>query len=293
MPTFYFLCIKFKYFSIFIDNIFIQPYNIYQMGAATILPSSRKRIERKLTLIQVLQKCDSIPIDELAHQTGVSSSTLRRELRDLVNENLVAVNVGKVSLATPSNEEKPFAMRSLLNSDEKVRIGAAALGLIRNGDTIFIAGGTTTLELARLLLGQRRLTVITNALRVVDLLVDQPGIDLVILGGAVRPGEQTLHGHLTDWGVAQFRADKLFYGIEAISLQHGLTHSQIVEVSTDRALASAATQTIVLADHTKFGKVASALVMPLENVHVVITGRDLPADTLEGLRAKGLQVILA
>ena len=258
-----------------------------------MLPSSRKRIERKSALLQALQKYDSIPIDVLARQTGVSSSTLRRELRPLVNDSLVTVSVGKVSLALTSNEEVPFALRALLNNDEKVRIGRAALELVCSGDTIFIAGGTTTLELARLLPGRRRLTVITNALRVVDLLVDQPGIDLIALGGAVRPGEQTLHGHLTDWGVAQFRADKLFYGIEAISLQHGLTHSQIVEVSTDRALANAATQTIILADHTKFAKVAPALVMPLEKVHVIITDRNLPADILKGLRAWGLQITLS
>jgi DeoR/GlpR family transcriptional regulator of sugar metabolism len=258
-----------------------------------MLPTSRKRIERKTALLHVLQKKDSIPIDDLARQTGVSSSTLRRELHDLVNEGLVTITVGKVTLATPSNEERPFALRVLINSDEKVRIAQAALELVCNGDTIFIAGGTTTLELARLLPGQRRVTVITNALRVVDLLVDQAGIELITLGGAVRPGEQTLHGHLTDWGVSQFRADKLFYGIEAISLQHGLTHSQVVEVSTDRALASAATQTIVLADHAKFGRVAPALVMPLESVHVIVTDRDLAADILESLRAKGIQVILA
>jgi len=258
-----------------------------------MFPSSRKRIERKTALLHVLQKDDSIPVDELARQLDVSSSTMRRELRDLVNKSLVTVTVGKVSLVTPSNVERPFALRTLLNSEEKVRIGRMALELINNGDTIFIAGGTTTLEFARLLPGQRRVTVITNALRVVDWLVDQSGIDLIALGGAVRPGEQTLHGHLTDWGVAQFRADKLFYGIEAISLQHGLTHSQIVEVSTDRAFASAATQTIILADHSKFGKVAPALVMPLDKVHVIVTDRGLAPDIVESLNAKGIQVILA
>ncbi len=258
-----------------------------------MLSSSRKRIERTTALLGILQKDNSVPIDELAGELEISSSTLRRELRDLVNQSLVTVAIGKVSLSTTSSEERPFALRTLLNNENKVRIGRKALELVHNGDTIFIAGGTTTLEFARLLPGQRRVTVITNALRVVDLLVDQPGIDLIALGGAVRPGEQTLHGHLTDWGVAQFRADKLFYGIEAISLQHGLTHSQIVEVSTDRALASAATQTIILADHTKFGKVAPALVMPLEKVHVIVTDRDLAADIVESLCAKGIQVILA
>ena len=258
-----------------------------------MFPSSRKRIERKTALLHVLQKDDSIPVDELARQLDVSSSTMRRELRDLVNKSLVTVTVGKVSLVIPSNVELPFALRTLLNSEEKVRIGRMALELVQNGDTIFIAGGTTTLEFARLLPCQRRVTVITNALRVVDLLVDQPGIDLVTLGGAVRPGEQTLHGHLTDWGVAQFCADKLFYGIEAISLQHGLTHSQIVEVSTDRAFANAATQTIILADHTKFGKVAPALVMPLEKVHVIVTDRDVAPEIVESLSSKGIRVIQA
>jgi DeoR/GlpR family transcriptional regulator of sugar metabolism len=258
-----------------------------------MLTPALKRNKRKSTLLNVLQRGESIPINDLALQLDVSNSTLRRELHDLANENIITISVGKVSLATPSNEERPFALRTLLNSEEKVCIGRMALDLVHNGDTIFIAGGTTTFEFARLLPGQRRVTVITNALRVVDLLVDQPGIDLVALGGAVRPGEQTLHGHLTDWGVAQFRADKLFYGIEAISLQHGLTHSQIVEVSTDRAFANAATQTIILADHTKFGKVAPALVMPLDKVHVIVTDRGLAPDIVESLTAKGIQVILA
>jgi DeoR/GlpR family transcriptional regulator of sugar metabolism len=258
-----------------------------------MLPPSRKHNERRTAMLHMLQKTDSVPIAQLAQELGTSSSTVRRELHDLLEKGLVMVSVGKVQLATPSLEERPFVLRSLLNQEEKVRIAQAALELVQNGDTIFIAGGTTTFELVRLLPGRRRLTVITNALRVIDLLVDQPGIDLITLGGAVRPGEQTMHGHLTDWGVSQFRADKLFYGIEAISLQHGLTHSQLVEVSTDRALANSATETIVLADHTKFNKIAPALVIPLEQVHVIVTDKDLPDETIEALRAKGIRVILA
>ena len=173
------------------------------------------------------------------------------------------------------------------------RSAQAALELIQNGETIFIAAGTTTLELAKLLPRQRRLTVITNALRVANHLVDVPGIDLLLLGGAVRPGEQTMHGHLTEWGVHQFRADKLFYGVEAININHGVTHSQIIEVGTDRALANAATQVIVLADHSKFGKVAPAFVLALENIHILVSDNNLPDETLQSLKEKNIQVILA
>lgn len=254
--------------------------------------SSIKRTDRQVSLIRLLQENEPISIYDLSQASGLSQSTLRRELHQLVEEGLVKVNVGQVTLAAFS-EEMPFAFRKMMNIDLKRRIARAALDLIQNGETIFISGGTTTLELARLLPGQRRVTAITNALRVANVLVDVQGIDLVLLGGAVRSGEQTLHGHLTEWGVHQFRADKLIYGTEAISLQHGITHSQIVEVSTDRALANGATQVIVLADHTKFGKVAPAFVFPLDRFHVLVSDQDLPDETVQSLTSKNIQVILA
>ena len=255
------------------------------------LTASIKRTDRQVGLIRLLQKTEPISIHELSKASGLSQSTLRRELHQLVEEGLVKVNVGQVTLLA-SAEEMPFAFRKMVNIDLKRKIARAALELIHNGETIFIAGGTTTLELARLLPGERRLTVITNTLRVANLLVDVQGIDLVMLGGAVRSGEQTLHGHLTEWGVHQFRADKLIYGTEAISLQHGITHSQLIEVSTDRALASAATQVMVLADHTKFGKVAPAFVFSLDKVHVLVSDQNLPHETVETLQSKGIQIIL-
>jgi len=251
-----------------------------------------KRADRKAGLIRLLQEKEPISIQDLAQVSGLSQSTLRRELHQLVEERLIKVNVGQVVLAS-SSEEMPFAFRKMLNVDLKQKIAQASLDLIQNGETIFIAGGTTTLELARLLPRQRRLTVITNALRVANLLVDVPGIELLVLGGAMRPGEQTMHGHLTEWGVHQFRADKLFYGVEAISLQHGVTHSQIVEVGTDRALANAATEVIVLADHTKFGKVAPAFVLALEKIHVLVSDRNLSEEVLQSLKSRNVRVILA
>jgi DeoR/GlpR family transcriptional regulator of sugar metabolism len=254
------------------------------MGTPT---SSSKRTDRQVSLIRLLQENEPISIYDLSQASGLSQSTLRRDLHHLVEEGLVKVNVGQVSLAAFS-EEIPFAFRKMMNIDRKREIARAALDLIQNGETLFISGGTTTLELARLLPGQRRVTAITNALRVANLLVDVQGIDVVLLGGAVRPGEQTLHGHLTEWGVHQFRADKLIYGTEAISLQHGITHSQIVEVGTDRALANVATQVILLADHTKFGKVAPAFVFPLDRVHILVSDQDLPDETVQSLISKNI-----
>ena len=254
--------------------------------------STDKHAERKLDLLRLLQGSSSIPLNDLASKLGVSGSTLRRDLHELQEAGAVRLAAGRVEALASPGLEMPFTLRLLANRQEKQRIARAALDLVQNGETIFIVGGTTTLELTRLLPGQRHLTVITNSLRVAYVLLDRPGIELIILGGRVRSGEQNLHGHLAEWGVQQVRADKLFFGIQAINAQHGLTHGQMVEVSTDRALADAASQVIVLVDHTKFGRVAPALVLPLNKVHTIITGFEIPPEQLEALRAQNVRVMV-
>jgi DeoR family transcriptional regulator, aga operon transcriptional repressor len=254
---------------------------------------SQRKVQRKSQLLRLLSQHGSVSIEDLANKVGVSTSTLRRELHELIDSGVVSLHAGNVELIATSETEYPFHARLLMNPEEKKRIAVAALQIIQNGEVIFMAGGTTTLELARLLPGQRRLTVITNVIHIANLLVDQPNINLVILGGDVRPYEQTMHGLLTEGAIQQLRADKFFYGVQAISLQHGITHSQLQEVSTDRALAAAATKTIVLADHSKFDRLAPALVLPLDKVHVIVTGRETASEFVEPLRERGMTVIAA
>jgi len=275
---------------------------------STHLSLTDKHAERKMEVLRLVQSTmqsnmqssmhssvqggSAIPLNDLAERLGVSTSTLRRDLRELQQAGAVRLVAGRVEAPGSAWAEMPFTLRMLANREEKQRIAIAALGLIQNGETIFLTGGTTILELAYLLPGQRRLTAITNSLRVANALLDKPGIELIILGGRVRSGEQTLHGLLTEWGAQQVRADKLFFGIQAVSAQHGLTHGQMVEVSTDPALADAASQVIVLADHSKLGRVAAALVLPLSKVHTLITGAEISPEQLEAFRAQNMNIMI-
>jgi DeoR family transcriptional regulator of aga operon len=252
-----------------------------------------KRSERQDEILRVLRTNGPASIGDLAANLGTSQVTLRRDLRVLSEAGLLERKTGRVALISDGDNELPLQLRTKLNHEEKQRIARAALDLIRNGETIMISGGSTTYELARLLPGQRRLTVITNALPVAELLADKPGINLIVLGGMLRQGERTMHGHLTEMGAQELRAEKFFYGIHAISIQHGLTHNHLQEVSTDRSLINASIQTIVLADHTKFGSVAPAIVVPVTQIHTVISGCELAPDMVEGLEARDVRVILA
>ena len=252
-----------------------------------------KKSERRTHILRLLRENENVTLQDIALALDVSISTARRDLDELVKARLIRRKSGRAEIVTPPGEEISFALRATDNEDEKRRIARAALDLVQNGETIYISSGSTALEFACLLPGQRRLTVITNALRVANALVDKSGIDLIVLGGAVRPDEQTLHGHLTELGAQQFRADKMFYGIQAISLRHGLTHSQIVEVNTDRVIARSVNQVIVLADHTKFGKVAPVLVLPLSEINVIVTGLEIAREIVEELEASQIRVVLA
>lgn len=253
---------------------------------------TKKKSVRKSEILSLLRENESVSINELADLVQVSLSTVRRDLDEMMEEGLIKRKFGSAEILSSVGREPSFALRSTYAQEEKRRIARAALDLVGNNETVFISGGSTTLEFARLLPGQRRLTVITHSLRVANLLVDKPGIDLMLLGGAVLPDEQTTHGHLTEWAAQQFRADKMIYGIQAVSLRHGLTYSQVVEVSTDRAITKIVNQVILLAEHTKFGKVAPVSVMPVTDVHVIITGKELDRQMLDELEAAGVRIIL-
>ncbi len=253
----------------------------------------KKKAGRKTRLLEMLGEKGTVTLEEISGQLGISLSTTRRDIEDLIRDGLVRRKAGKVQMVAPPGEEMPYLLRASIGLDEKKRIARAALDLVKSGETIFLAGGSTVLELAQLLPGQRRLTVITHSLRVANLLVDKPGIDLIILGGAVLPDEQTMHSHLTEWAAQQFRANQMFYGVQAISLKHGLTLSRVAEVNTDRAIARMVERIVLLADHTKFEKVAAVSVMPVSDVHIVVTGRELDPAIVSGLEAARVQVIQA
>ena len=131
----------------------------------------KKKAARKSTILELLSERGSLSLAGLAEELDVSLSTIRRDLDELEAQRLVRRSFGAAEIAS-SNEEFAFTLRATLNQDQKQRIACQALNLIANGDSIYISSGSTTLEFARLLPGKFRLTVITNAMRVANCLLD-------------------------------------------------------------------------------------------------------------------------
>ena len=249
----------------------------------------RGTLERDETMLSLLRRNGRMSVDEIALTLDVGPATVRRDLRRLSAAGRVVRTYGGAAPAGPPTPD-PSGIEALA---EKRAIADAALGLVRDGQTIVISSGTTTLEFARRLVGRRGLTVITNAFDVAQVLLDQEGIELIVLGGAIRPRMHSLLGHLTDLAAEELRADLLFMGIPAISLQHGLLSDHMPEILTDRAVAKMARRIVVLADASKFDRLAPAFVFGLDAVDVIVTDSRARPETVAGLEAAGVEVIVA
>ena len=207
---------------------------------------------------------------------------------------------GGAIVLTQAPPEQAILHRQNEQADEKMRIGQAAAALVRAGETVFLGSGTTVLEVARALRGRRELTVLTNSLPVVNALagagawrVQVPrrrGQTLICLGGMLRDSELSFIGHITEQALAEVRADKVFIGTRAISLEYGLTHEYLPETMTDRAILKAGKEIIVLADHTKFGRAATVRLAPLESIHTIVTDQGTSQDFLEAFQERGVSV---
>ncbi len=249
--------------------------------------------ERQAQILHILTRNQRISVSEVCETFDVSEATARRDLEALAEQGKLQRVHGGAILLSEAPPEAPILQREREQAAEKIHIGLAAAALVGDGETVFLSSGSTVLEAARALRTRANLTVITNSLPVVNILAGLENISLICLGGQLRDSELSFIGHIAEQALTELRADKILLGIRAISLEHGLTNDYLPETMTDRAILRAGREVVLLADHTKFGRVAAARLAPLESVHTIVTDSATPPDFLEALRERGIRVIVA
>jgi len=249
--------------------------------------------DRQLQIVDLVGRHQRISVDDICTTFNVSMATARRDLDALASEGKIQRVHGGAIPVSHVQSEAPILLRQREQADEKIRIGQAAAELALEGETIFLGSGTTVLEMARNLRRRRNLTIITNSLPVVNTLAGLEGITVICLGGMLRDSELSFIGHLTELALGEVRADKVFIGTRAISLEYGLTHEYLPETMTDRAILKVGKQIIVLADHTKFCHTETVLLAALERIHTIVTDQGTPADITDSIQSKGICMHIA
>ncbi len=247
-----------------------------------------RETERRARLVDHLRADGRASVAQLAADLDVTPSTIRRDLQRLARDGRLVRTYGGAALS----EGLSHVNRADPHQDAKRAIARAAAGLVTDRATIVIGSGTTALLFAREI-ADRRLTVITNALDVANVLLDREGIELIVLGGVVRPRMHSMLGHLAELAAQELRADTLFMGIGAISVEQGLMNDSVPEILIDRALQRMVRSVVVLADSSKFEQVAPGFVTGLEAVDVLVTDDAVWSETLAVVRERVGQVIVA
>ncbi|GHE52874.1 DeoR family transcriptional regulator [Streptomyces spiralis] len=235
---------------------------------------------------------------ELARVVQTSEVTVRRDVRALEAEGLLDRRHGGAVLPGGFTRESGFPQKSHLATAEKTAIADLAAGLVEEGEAIVVGAGTTTQELARRLARVPGLTVVTNSLLVAQALAHANRVEVVMTGGTLRGSNYALVGSGAEQSLQGLRVSRAFLSGSGLTAERGLSTSNMLSASVDRALVQAAAEVVVLADHTKLGADTMFQTVPTDLITRLVTDEppvhdDRAATELQALADQGVQIAVA
>ena len=237
--------------------------------------------ERHSRILSLLQQNGSISVTQLSELFKVSEVTIRKDLSYLEQQKKLYRTHGSAILISPYISDRHVNEKEKKNVAEKRAIGAAAAALVSQDDSIIIASGTTMAFLAREIKPVGRLTVITAAVPVTQILSQHADVDVIQLGGITRSSSVSVVGPFAEAMLRNFNCSKLFVGVDGIDTEFGLTTTNVLD---------AAQKVVVLADSSKFGRRGFSKICDLEAVDRIITDSGVQPLYLERLRERGIEV---
>jgi len=249
--------------------------------------------ERHQQILETARAHGRVEVSELARDLAVTPETVRRDLTALERRGVIRRVHGGAIPVERLGIEQGVADRETHAASQKERIARAAVDeLPADGGSIILDAGTTTVRMAQLLPTDREFTVVTHSIPVASVLVGRPNVTLHLLGGIVRGRTLAAVGEWTKTQISEVFADVAFMGTNGISVERGLTTPDLAEASVKRALIEASRRTVVLSDHSKFGREDFARVVPLSAIDTVITDLGLDVELAEDIENAGPRMVI-
>lgn len=258
------------------------------MSDATVRRATKERHDALVRLLR--SGVDSV--GTLAERVDVSPSTVRRDLTRLQREGRIARTYGG-ALVRDVFQERPFDESAQINLRAKAAIAETAAGLIPENGTVFLDAGTTCLELARVIAPAGPLTVVTRGLEAAILLARSPGIEVIMLGGHVRPLSHGLVGPIASLALERLSFDVAFLGTDAVDPLRGLGEPTLEETYVKELAAKRAAEVVVLADASKLGPAQLPAWIQLGAAWRLVTDAGASPDTVSAFTASGVVVLIA
>ena len=248
--------------------------------------------QRQELILDAVRTTGGARVSELVERLGVSDMTVRRDIDVLAGRGLVARVHGGATAVGSSVEEPGFAAKSGLHTAAKQAIAAAAAALVEPGASVALSAGTTTHAVAAALLGVPGLTVVTNSLRVAEVLWPAGSTKVVLTGGERTPSD-ALVGPVAVAALRGLHVDWLLMGVHGMDSEAGFTTPNLMEAETNRALVASARRVAVVADNSKWGVVGLSTIAGLDDVDVVVSDEGLDPAARRELESSCGRLVLA
>jgi DeoR family transcriptional regulator, aga operon transcriptional repressor len=249
-------------------------------------------VDRRRRILQRVAEEQTIKIGELARELNVSEMTIRRDISRLENDGFLRHTYGGATAHITKSIELAFNARALEHAAEKRLIGMRAAEELAGAAVLFVGVGTTAEQFSLFLSPAPELQVITASLPVASLLGSRP-VSVVALGGAVREEELACVGPIATASVGRYRTDVAVIGAAGVSARFGVTELDDDIAEVNRAAIEHTARLVVLADGSKIGVDASAIVAPARAISTLVTSSGADAAELDRFRASGIEVVIA
>jgi len=240
----------------------------------------------------MLETRDFLDLETLCRELDASESSVRRDLDDLEEQGVLKrVYGGAVPVQPGASGAFDFTVESGRFSNEKSRIAKLTAGLIHDGETVILDGGSTVAAVAGEL-ASKSLHIVTNSLPIAETLEARRNIELTLTGGYLDPRIRVMLGPLCEQMLSLIRADVLIMGIGSVS-EAGFSNNNTLVVGSEQKMIEIANRVIIVADHTKFGRSAMIPVAQLSAADTVVSDTELAPEYVEMLRGNGIELLLA
>lgn len=247
--------------------------------------------ERRSRLLELVRGRGFASLPELAEHLQVSESTIRRDLDYLEEAGALRRTHGGVFFTGLAPALPPFEERQPAHWEQKQAIARRAAELVTDGDALLLDGGSTTYEVARLLVG-RPLSIVTNSLPVANLFAARGTTDLVLVGGYVYPRTGVSLGPYANGMLSEVSVRRTILSVGGIT-ERGYFNSNLLLVETERAMMQAADEVVVVADSSKLGHQSLAWLCELAAVDRLVVDEQIEDGWRRRLEQAGVEVLLA
>ncbi len=228
--------------------------------------------ERQQTILNEVELHNRILLTDIAETLDVSIDTVRRDVKELdADKKLKKVHGGAISLGFTTNNIRNAHIYAL---EEKTAIAKKAIGMLRNGSVVFIDGGTTCLELARLIPEHLQLTCFTISLQVAMELSNKPNVTTIIIGGQITKESQIAIGANAIHALSEIKVDYSFIGTGYVDAVYGLTEFDWDIVQMKKAVIKASKKTVLLSISEKLNSQHRYKTCDINTINTMITELD-------------------